>query len=134
MWQKAGEITYYIIDRVSNERANNDFIDLVNIPEEFDGAFIFRNGFKEALLINNVDTSGIRILRMMTSIEARKLDKTIIHSAKHGTTFVPPNTYIIDDSIITVVEPFTLDTSYYRIRYSSSLLYWNKHQLINLSY
>lgn len=60
-WRKADQICKTILDDMSNLRTSHDQMLICRLPEEYKGAHVFRNGFIEALIINGIDTSGLRI-------------------------------------------------------------------------
>ncbi len=48
-WIKAGQITTYLINKIKTDRKPDSQIGIIDLPQEYNGAFIFRNGFKVAL-------------------------------------------------------------------------------------
>lgn len=131
-WNRAGKITRQILARVKEAQGQNKPLGLVNIPEEYDGAFIFRVGFQQALLMNGVDTGKFVVLRTLTSEEAKEINGAIEPTKKAGATVLKPNTFLCD-SLITVVRPYTFDTISFRRENYPSILYWNKHDLVPLN-
>ncbi|WP_431214540.1 hypothetical protein ACQ86N_06910 [Puia sp. P3] len=67
-WAEASAITKKILFLADNRRkASHLFI--VNLPDEKDGAFIFRLGFSEALVLSGIDTTGIVVVNHLSRDE-----------------------------------------------------------------
>jgi hypothetical protein len=131
-WYTAGKITTQIIDELKDKQRYHTSIGLINVPQEYNGAFIFRVGFSQALLMNNIDTSRIKLLRTMTTEEANKT-KSIIDLQKSGSSvFIAPNTFILADSLITAIQPYTSDSLFFYKKNFNKLLYWNKKELVSV--
>ena len=131
-WIEAGRITNGILAFVKKEKRSVPSMGLINLPQEYNGALVFRNGFLEALLLEGVDTTGIAVLRTITTEEAREINNDISVSGNSEATFVPPNTFIRADSMILAVQPFSFDTTSFNGKKFSMLYYWNKHRMMRL--
>lgn len=66
-WEKASQASQHIIEEVIKNKEKE--IVLVNVPDELEGAYVFRNGFYKALILNNVDTSRVKINNYLTRLE-----------------------------------------------------------------
>ncbi|WP_290792598.1 hypothetical protein [Flavihumibacter sp. UBA7668] len=73
-WRKADQITKTILADMSELRPLYSQMVIHRLPEEYKGAHVFRNGFLEALLIQGVDTAGIRIGSFQKLIEDSDID------------------------------------------------------------
>lgn len=73
-WKRASVITERIVGGLA-EKVQRPMV-VVGLPDETDGAFIFRHGFAEALLLNGQDTVDMHIGPLMRGEELR---------GKHGT-------------------------------------------------
>ncbi len=131
-WVQAGNITTYLLKETEKIKMLDGEIGLLNIPQEYNGALIFRNGFREALWMNGIDTSHIQILRTLTTEESRQVKGILNHKYDSRRIFVPPNTTIEYDSTITVIQPVTGEKVYYQTKQFEHLYYWNKDELIHL--
>jgi hypothetical protein len=60
-WQIASKQTLEIIASVARYAEKGKNVYVINLPDQVQGAFVFRNGFYPALLLNKVDTTGIRL-------------------------------------------------------------------------
>jgi protein O-mannosyl-transferase len=68
-WQWASAITDKILSSIrENSGAGKMYI--INLPDEYNGAFIFRLGFEEALMINGIDTARVKKANILYRDEA----------------------------------------------------------------
>jgi protein O-mannosyl-transferase len=130
-WHKASVITTQIIDVVSNAASEKKKIAVINIPEEYEGMHVFRNGFYDALWLKGVDTSVIKAVNYVTTSEMRLQPATLTPSRKDGETMIAPATHIIYGRDLLVRNEGTeyivqADTM------SVTIFYWNKEQLVKL--
>lgn len=63
-WAIAGDTTQSLIRLVKNRSHGKTYV--LDIPEEYRGAFIFRQGLKDALRINSIDPSSIAVVNYLT--------------------------------------------------------------------
>ncbi|MCW3074939.1 MAG: hypothetical protein JWP69_2008 [Flaviaesturariibacter sp.] len=129
-WIKAGLITNNIIKEVKNIASAKKQIGLINIPQEYNGALIFRNGLAEALLMNGIDANRVLVLRSLISEEARQVPGAITLQGDKKNGFIFPNTTFYKDSIIKVIQPLSGSETSYFINNFSHFLYWNKQELL----
>jgi hypothetical protein len=91
-WNRASEYAVKIINGI---RANKQRpLYLVNLPSDHKGAYVFRNCLLEALLINNIDTTGIRVVNVVQSTEFEKRRLTIVPEKQAENIFIWPNTLL----------------------------------------
>ena len=69
-WYKASASVRGIVKIIKSRTVQKVYV--ANLPEEIDGAFVFRVGFKEALLMNKIDTGEVMVLSTLTRDEAMK--------------------------------------------------------------
>ncbi len=131
-WIKAGQITTYLINKIKTDRKPDSQIEIINLPQEYNGAFIFRNGFKVALWINHVDSSSIHVFRTLMTEEVRHNQGIIIPKNDFNQIFIPPNTIIEQNAVIKVIHPVSGKKESYQVRHITHLYYWNKSELIRL--
>jgi hypothetical protein len=67
---------------------------LVNVPDEWEGAYIFRNNFKEALVVNGIDTDRVRVTHVLTRLEYLRVRGKIAPVLTGDSVFVYPATRI----------------------------------------
>lgn len=128
-WEKASRASDSIIRAV--ERNDDKETLLINLPDELEGAFVFRNGFYKALLLNGIDTGRVEVNNYLTRLQYLNMEDTI--KTDRGSSFytIPPVTLIEQarntDSLIIVN---TLTNTQKRINRNNSVLYfWDKHTL-----
>jgi hypothetical protein len=86
---------------------------LVNAPDEWEGAFIYRNNFNEGLVVNGIDTNKVRVTHVLTRLEYLRVDGRIEPVRKDSSIFIWPSTSIPLDSL--------------RVP-DLSIFYWNKYE------
>jgi hypothetical protein len=67
---------------------------LVNAPDEWEGAFIFRNGFNQALVVNGIDTSEVVVTHFLTRLEYLKVNGKIEPVFEGHSFFIYPSTRV----------------------------------------
>jgi hypothetical protein len=70
---------------------------LVNAPDEWEGAFIFRNNFNRGLMVNGIDTNKVLVSHVLTRLEYLKIDGRIQPVRSDSSVFIYPATRIIRD-------------------------------------
>lgn len=63
-WAIAGDTTQSLIRLIEKKPHGKTYI--LDVPEEYRGAFIFRQGLNDALRINSIDPSGITVVNYLT--------------------------------------------------------------------
>jgi hypothetical protein len=130
-WIKASNIADNIISTIK-ENVNHQKLWIVNLPDEFNGAFIFRMGLKDALLINKIDTTNIVIINNIKREQMRLLPAIIVPVKQGNVTTIPPNVTINESSL----KPDFAHVANTEITVSPhvgyTLLYWNNQKLVKL--
>ncbi|MBS1659781.1 MAG: hypothetical protein JST68_01885 [Bacteroidetes bacterium] len=67
-WVAASDVVRDVLDKTIS-RAPGGKLFLINLPDERDGAFIFRQGLSEAMIINEIDTTGVVVVSHLTRDE-----------------------------------------------------------------
>jgi hypothetical protein len=67
---------------------------LVNVPDEWEGAYIFRNSFNQGLAVNGIDTNRVVVKHFLTRLEYLKIDGKIEPVLQHNFLFIYPSTWI----------------------------------------
>jgi len=71
---------------------------LVNAPDEWEGAYIFRNNWKEGLTINGVDSNKVVVAHFLTRLEYLPVNGRIEPVQMGNSIFIYPATRIEKDS------------------------------------
>jgi hypothetical protein len=126
----ASHITRDIIRTIGNQKPGQK-IAIVNLPDEYNGSYIFRLGLPEALDIYRLDPSRVRVLNHLLWERARILPDSILPDTRGRDLFIPPMVKIrITDQDSSGNKP---DREMIYINSAKeSLLYWDKKKLVRL--
>jgi hypothetical protein len=92
-WSEASRITRDIvrtIQEVKQATGAGKHVYVVNIPEEYEGAHVLRNGFYDALWWKGVDTSDITAVNYIRTEQRKATGSLAPGRQKDGTVFIPP--------------------------------------------
>ncbi len=130
-WVKASEAAESILEAVRSRGAKN--VILINVPDELEGAFVFRNGLIKALAINKTDTSKVKILNYLKRVDYLKTGQTIPLQIIDSTATIYPACLIVQHENQYIQLTNTQNKSSVSLRNDRNLLYyWNKEALIRL--
>ena len=76
-WVRASADTRAILDGIAGEVREGRRVLLVNVPDETEGAFIFRMGLQDALLLKGGDTTRVTVVHKLTREEELGLPDSI---------------------------------------------------------
>lgn len=88
-WVRASDMTRGILSVIRRQPPGKKIF-LVNLPEELDGAYIFRVGLPEALLMNGMDTSGVTIVNQLGRLQELVLPDSIAAGQMGGEWQIAP--------------------------------------------
>ena len=71
---------------------------LVNAPDEWEGAYIFRNNFNTGLVVNGIDTNRVVVPHFLMRLEYLPVAGRIEPVWKDGGVFIYPGSFIPADS------------------------------------
>lgn len=130
-WVKASVAARTILNSIRNKGREN--IVLINIPDELEGAFVFRNGFMKALMVHKMDTAGINIMNFLKRSDYLKTGELIPVLVKDSTMTIYPDTRIVNHMNGFLQLTNSQNNSSLYIRKDRNLIYyWNKAELIRL--
>jgi hypothetical protein len=86
---KASNIAKNILNTIKSQDTSKK-IYVVNVPDELDGAFIFRVGIKDAFIINGIDTSKVLIVNRLTRTQMLALPEIIKAKENNDEMIIPP--------------------------------------------
>ncbi|MBS1914776.1 MAG: hypothetical protein JST87_00765 [Bacteroidetes bacterium] len=131
-WIEASRIVNNIITTIK-EKNNSGKIYVVNIPDEMDGAYIFRQGFNDALIINQMDTSQINAVNHLKREQMLLLPKNIVPLEENNELKIPPQVTIKNNTLLSMpIPPDEKPSSFYTIDPDDIIFYWNKNKLVLL--
>jgi hypothetical protein len=90
-WVFASRTAESALDLVRRSRGR---VVLVNAPDEWEGAYIFRNNFNEGLVVNGIDTNRVTVTHVLTRLEYLKAPAKIEPVVEGGQAFIYPATRI----------------------------------------
>ena len=96
-WIKAARTTRGVLAEVSGAMAGGGGkkVFVVNLPDEYEGAYIFRMGLQDALLMEGVDTAGLVIVsHLRREVEVTLGDSLAVFGAAGGVVGLPPGAVI----------------------------------------
>jgi hypothetical protein len=130
-WEEASHLSAQILSIA--RAANGKNVIFINLPDELDGAFVFRNGFEKALLLNNIDTSKVVVNNYLTRLKYLESGEEISVTHSDSSVFIPPDTRIMerpDDTIRLINMETRVEKN---IGHTNSIcFYWNKKEMIKL--
>jgi len=92
-WRTASQITRNVVSTIKGVKEVKDFhkhVYVINIPEEYEGAHVLRNGFYDALWWKGVDTSGITAVNYIRTEQRKAAGSLEPGLQPGGTIFIPP--------------------------------------------
>jgi protein O-mannosyl-transferase len=130
-WVKASKAAGVILESVRNRGTKN--IILINIPDELEGAYVFRNGLVKALIINKMDTSSVKIMNYLKRQDYLKVGKTIPVLLQDSIRIIYPDFLIVQHEGYNILLTNSQNNSTESIQKNRNLIYyWNKEALIRL--
>lgn len=125
-WERASKASGEIITEL--KQSEKPAV-LINLPDEVEGAFVFRNGFHKALLLNHVDTSRVRLFNFLTKLDYLPLPGTIRIDTTGDGYFIAPVTRL--KKVDNVLEIENLQTEEkVELQIEMDVLYfWDRHSL-----
>lgn len=130
-WVKASRAAESILETVRHIGTKN--IILINVPDELEGAFVFRNGLYKALEINKTDTSKVTIMNYLKRTDYLKTGQTIPVQVIDSTLVIYPECLIVLHEGPYIQLTNTQNNSSISIRKDRNLMYfWNKEALIGI--
>ena len=124
-WNRASKNAEKIITSIKEHNERPLYI--VNLPSDYNGAYVFRNCLDKALLLHNIDTTGVHVVNVTQSTELEKRSGAIVPEKQADDIFIWPNTLLQlkNGNVININNDSTMNMSVPL----SSFFYWNKEQL-----
>jgi protein O-mannosyl-transferase len=130
-WEKASNSVRQVLGIIA-ERKPDEKIFIANLPDEVDGAFIFRNGFNDALVLNQIDTASIVVASRLTRDEALLLSPVIIGQLQSDSVIIPPSFRVYKSATSVKWIAGKDGIRYLQIPAGSQIVYWNNKNWIRL--
>jgi hypothetical protein len=129
-WEVASRTSDLILQTL--KRAPERHVIIVNLPDEWEGAFIFRNNFDKAMIMNGVDTSKAVVAHYLLRKEYVKTEGDIAVARKDDGFFFYPVTEIIPGKGQFRVVDLSTGSSQDFSERESAVYYWDKSRLKRL--
>jgi hypothetical protein len=126
-WNSASDKAVNIINKVAKTPSRPLY--LINLPSDYNGAYIFRNCFREALFQYHIDTTGINIVNVLRSNE-QDIHHGAIEAQRNGDEIFIWPTVVVEsggERGISVNGQRVFSTTG-----GATILYWNGIELKNL--
>ena len=106
---------------------------MIDLPEEKDGAFVFRSGLEDALIINGVNSNNVKIVNLLERDEMLKLPEVIKPEKINNEIIIPPVVNIKTNKTDLGVTIQAGDSTYISNDKESVILYWNKKRMMKIA-
>jgi len=129
-WHKASDISINILDSLKGRKATGKRMLFMNVPDEYNGAYIFRNGFEDALIIHKLDTSRIKRVSRLKWEDYKTIPEEIVPEWKGDTLLIAPanRVYLKRQEQAMFIDSAGVIRGPYPVS-DNELWFWNKKQL-----
>lgn len=126
-WRKASAIIDTSVSSIKQMTKDEKKNVIINIPDSYNGAYIFRNGFKECMMLNKIDTAKISYAGFFMFEDAAATNTTLEIQENKGNYAIPGFCSIIkstkDSNYLLTIK----DTLFFNADIRKEVLwYWNK--------
>jgi hypothetical protein len=124
-WWLASRSVTRLLDIVKTKPAGGKLY-IVNMPEDIRGAYVFRVGLKDALIVNGIDTAGLVVVN---HFDMQFSPRPIDHEMRDE------GVLIIPDILVTQADKIPDENKYKTVRVNTSdrVVYWNRYKWILLN-
>ena len=107
---------------------------LINIPDAIDGSFVYRNGFREAMAVNQISDSNITVVNYLLNKDAHLLNNIISPSLVSSSAMrIPPVVKVSEGSIdINTLRKDGWHKKRIQRKKGSTVLFWNGTKMVLL--
>ncbi len=128
-WRRASDSVTTLVGLVRGHQGVGKLF-IVNLPDQYDGGFIFRTGFPEAMQVLDLDTTNIVVVNKIIRDQILSLPSVISPEISGEDIFIPPHAHLRrygrDEMII---EP---GKETIPVGKNDRIVYWNKREWIQL--
>lgn len=127
-WEKASTASEAILTAVMENKEKQSVI--INLPDELEGAFVFRNGFHKALYLRGADTGSVTVNNYLTRLDYLEINGRVGIDSLPGSFFIAPVTIITpqEDGEIVKIENIASGKSKMVNTKTDVLFFWNKFE------
>jgi hypothetical protein len=135
-WLRASDIARSVLNTVLRQDHSKKIF-VVNVPDELDGAFIYRQGLPEAVMMRGLDARGLVVVNILKRDQERLLPDSIVSVPAGKELRIAPVVTIrrggADSLRLSGVDesgtPFELG-----VGKKDAILYWDKKKLVKLEH
>ncbi|THU32937.1 hypothetical protein FAM09_26165 [Niastella caeni] len=128
-WTRASRAVSTLL-QIAHDQAGKGKLYIVNLPDEINGAYIFRSGLPQALILHKLDTASVRIVNQVKRDSLLVLPETIQPRAEKSWVFIPPRVVVnrsttppvTDKKAVITISPLPADLT----------VYWNNKKWVTL--
>lgn len=131
-WIRASDIVKNIINTLKDEKNHHNIL-VFNLPDEYKGAYIFRLGFIDALVINEMDSSQITIVNKLKREEMLLHEGLIIPEIQSDKVIIYPQITIRAGKGLPIIHKGKENSIDVCAGKENIIFYWNNQQLKKLS-
>ncbi|GAO41198.1 hypothetical protein [Flavihumibacter petaseus] len=131
IWLEAASRTQHILTGVKELRAAPGQLLLANVPGDYRGAMVLRNGFYAALLLQGTDTSGISLLLNDELTPDLMPDSVLVPQQAGSNCLAVGRSFPICGSGAIVTAPIAGDTILHTFS-RSNVYFWNNYRFMAL--
>jgi protein O-mannosyl-transferase len=130
-WERASAAVSTVFNVINDSKGKKLY--LVNVPDELEGAYVFRNGFKRSLVLMGYDTSKVIAVNFLTRLEYLKFPEAITTKKEQNSILVPPSTEIEHKAVdLWKVQNTNLNESFVLSENEALVYYWNQRRFVRL--
>ena len=128
-WFLAGKATCSILQSLKSDTTKKIFV--ANLPNEIKGAYIFREGFKDALIINGIDTLKVIVINKLSKELLTDINETWVPVYYKKKIFIPP-LLEVRSGVQTTTILNRSGVMEYALPVDGKLYYWDQHKFVLL--
>ncbi len=128
-WEKASGASEAILASIIENKGTKSLV--INLPDELEGAFVFRNGFYKAVHLHGVDTGRVIVNNYLNRLDYLGINGPIGIDSLHSYYFIAPVTRIISQEGIeeTIKIENTVEGTIKTVNPNTDVLFfWNKFE------
>lgn len=121
-WRKASEAVRILLNTIENHDKRGKLM-IVNMPEEIDGAYIFRTAFNDALDLYQLQHDSLQVVNYIKRDSVLAFPGTLVASKQESGYFIQPNVLIVQNGNEGARKQ---DTVIVNCKEKDEVVYWDK--------
>jgi hypothetical protein len=128
-WLKASDSVKNILQTIQANKGHQKVF-IINLPDEYFGAYIFRLGLKDAMLISGLDTSRLVIVNHLSREQMLRLPELISPVTEAGETKIPPAVTMKSGMAQTEIHCENVQLMNVFPEKDNIIFFWNNRELV----